>query len=55
MCVGGHAQPYREGNLRLDLKFEEALEAAINVIVMAVFDGKVEITQHRNVLTDYKT
>lgn len=50
-----HSQPYREGNLRLELKFSKALTEAINVIVMAIFDGKVEVTQHRNVITDFKT
>ena len=55
MTMAGHAQPYREGNLRLELKFAKALPDAINVIVMAVFDGVVEITRHRNVLTDFRT
>lgn len=50
-----HSQPYREGNLRLELKFGTALPEAINVIVMAIFDGKIEVTQHRNVITDFKT
>lgn len=55
MTMAGHAQPYREGNLRLELKFGKALTDAINVVVMAVFDGIIEITRHRNVLTDFKT
>lgn len=54
LSICGHAQPYREGNLRLELRFEKALEQSINVIVMAIFDGKVEITRQRNVLLDYK-
>ena len=54
MTMAGHGQPYREGNLRLELKFAKPLKNAINVIVMAVFDGVVEITRHRNVITDYK-
>ncbi len=54
LTIVGHAQPYHEGNLRLELKFKTALTAAINVVIMAVFDGKVEITRHRQVLVDYK-
>ena len=54
LSVTGHAQPYREGNLRLDLKFAKALKDAINVVVFAIFDGKVEITQNRQVIVDYK-
>ena len=54
LSVTGHAQPYREGNLRLDLKFSQALTDTINVVVFAIFDGKVEITQNRQVIVDYK-
>src|SRR6266850_2748294 len=43
LSLTDHAQPYQEGNLRLELKFAEVLAATINVIIMAVFDGKVEI------------
>ena len=52
---GAHGQPYRDGNLRLDVKFSAALANAINVVVMAVIDGKAEITKSRDVLMDYKT
>ena len=54
LSVTGHAQPYREGNLRLDLKFAQALDDTINVVVFAIFDGKVEISQNRQVIVDYK-
>ena len=49
-----HSQPYREGNLRLELKFGTALTEAINVVLLAIFDGKVEVTHHRSVITDFK-
>ena len=54
LTLVGHAQPYFEGNLRLELKFKKALTASINVVIMAVFDGKVEITRQRQTLVDYK-
>jgi len=54
LTLTDHAQPYIEGNLRLEVKFSAALPNSINVIIMAIFDGKVEITRQRNVLVDYK-
>jgi len=54
LSLTDHAQPYQEGNLRLEIKFGEVLGTTINVIIMAVFDGKVEITRQRDVLVDYK-
>ena len=55
LALTGHEQPYRDGNLRLEFKFANALPSTINVILMAVFDGRVEITKSRDVLLDYKT
>lgn len=54
LSVAGHAQPYREGNLRIELNFSKALTKSINVIAMAIFDGKLEITRQRQILLDYK-
>ena len=49
--------PYRQvvsnTNLRIDLKFAKNLPATINLLIYAVFDSQVEITQTRDVLTDY--
>ena len=49
----GCAQAYRNGNLRLELKFKTALPVTINVIVYGLFDASLEITKLRNVQTDY--
>ena len=54
LTIAGHAQPYSEENLRLELKFDAATSDSINVVIMAIFDGKVEITRQRNVIVDYK-
>ena len=54
LALVGHAQPYIDGNLRLELKFNKALPSSINVVIMAIFDGKVEITRQRQALVDYK-
>ena len=43
-------QPYRTSNLRLELKFDKSLPETINVVIFAIRDGKVEITQDRQIL-----
>ena len=49
--------PYRQtltvSNLRLDLKFKANLPKTINLLLYAVFDSSVEITQTRDVITEY--
>jgi hypothetical protein len=54
LSVSGHSQLFHQGNLRLEVQFAKALPSAINVISMAVLDGRVEITRQRNVLVDYR-
>lgn len=53
LCVTGHAQPVRDGNLRLEVGFGVPLPATLNVIIYGIFDGRIEITKMRNVITDY--
>ena len=48
------AQPLHHGNLRLELNFEKALTETVNVIVMGIYDGKIDITKLRNVILDWK-
>lgn len=55
LSVAGHAQTSRDGNIRLEVQFGTALPQTINVVVMGVFDGRVEITKHRNILLDWKS
>ena len=40
-------------NLRLELSFEANLAETVNVLMYAVYDSTVQITQQRDVLTDY--
>ena len=40
-------------NLRLELSFSKALGETINVLVYAIFDSQIEITQLRDVITNY--
>lgn len=43
----------KEGNLRLEMNFAEALPRTINVIVYAEFDNVIEIDKVRNISYDY--
>ncbi len=52
-CVSQTQKP-QDGNLRLDVKFREALAEPINVIVYALFDGEIQITKDRQVICDHK-
>ena len=55
LSLAGHAQTARDGNIRLEMQFSTALTQTVNVVVMGVFDGRIEITKHRNVITDWKS
>ena len=44
----------KPGNLRLELSFESALRTTVNVLLYAIYDSKVEITQLRDVLASYQ-
>ena len=52
--IAGHAQTMQDGNLRLEIGFSKNTTEVLNVIVMGIFDGRVEITKQRNVLCDWK-
>lgn len=51
--IAGHGQPLRDGNLRIEMKFSEALDKAINVMVMAIYDDEIQISRLRKVTVDY--
>jgi hypothetical protein len=51
LCASGSCgQTYQTCNLRLEMKFSRTLTAAINVIVLAIRDGRLEITEQRQVI-----
>lgn len=52
--ISGHSQVSRDGVLRLDIRFATALSQTINVIIMGIFDGVVEITKSRDVHVNWK-
>jgi hypothetical protein len=43
----------KQGNLRVEIHFAEALTATTNVIMYAEFDNVIEIDRDRQVLFDY--
>ena len=48
-----HWNLMRNGNLRMELGFAEALTESVNVIVYAELDNVIEIDRHRNVSVDF--
>ena len=44
----------KPGNLRLELSFESPLKTTVNVLLYAIYDSKIEITQLRDVLASYQ-
>ena len=54
MDIVGHSQISKHGVLRLDIRFENPLTQTINVIIMGIFDGVIEITKERRVHLNWK-
>ena len=53
MSEGPHRDPPKSGSLRLEGHFDNALTAAINVIVYAEYDNLIQIDRARNVVADF--
>ena len=51
--TAAHRQPITTRNLRLELFFEKDTPITINVLLYAVYDSMIEITQLRDVITHY--
>ena len=49
---GGHFQLRKNGNLRMELGFSEALPSTVNVVVYAEFESIIEIDRSRTVYVD---
>ncbi|KAL9973271.1 hypothetical protein ACROYT_G019701 [Oculina patagonica] len=52
-CSGDHFELTKQGNLRTELHFGEALANTVNLIIYAEFQSVIEIDASRNVLYDY--
>jgi hypothetical protein len=53
MSEVGTFQLIKQGNLRVEIQFAEALAGTINVVLYAEFDDVIEIDRNRQVLFDY--
>ena len=53
MSEVGTFQLIKQGNLRVEIHFAEALARTINVVLYAEFDNVIEIGRNRQVLFDY--
>jgi hypothetical protein len=53
MSEVGTFQLIKQGNLRVEIHFAEALAGTINVVLYAEFDNVIEIDRNRQVLFDY--
>ncbi|GFX57118.1 uncharacterized protein F54H12.2 [Trichonephila clavipes] len=54
LCDGEHFNLIRHSNLRIELKFNKALEQTVSLIVFAEFESLIEINKTRNVLFDFE-
>jgi hypothetical protein len=54
-CHEGHWSILRNGNLRIELRFQQALLETITVVVFSEFDNLIEIDSNRNVILDYSS
>ena len=52
-CSGDHFELIKQGNLRVELHFKQALANTVNLIIYAEFQNVIEIDASRNVLYDY--
>ncbi|GFS62171.1 uncharacterized protein F54H12.2 [Trichonephila inaurata madagascariensis] len=53
LCDGEHFNLIKHSNLRIELKFNKALEQTVSLIVFAEFESLIEINKTRNVLFDF--
>ena len=52
-CLGDHFELTKQGNLRVEIHFGQALPNTVNLIIYAEFQNVIEIDASRNVLYDY--
>ena len=52
-CNGTHQEPRKQGSVRINLEFAEALPTTVSIIVYADFDNRIEIDKTRHVIKDF--
>ena len=53
LSEGGNFNLIKQGAVRLELRFSDALPAAVTVIAYAEFENLIEIDRSRNVIFDF--
>ena len=53
LAENDHVNLTRQGTVRLDLKFGEALEHTVTVVAYAEFENTIEIDRNRNIVFDF--
>ena len=53
MCSGEHLNLIKSGNVRIDLKFSEALPNPVCCVVYMEYEGLLEINKARNIAVDF--
>jgi len=53
ICNGGHTEPVKQGTLKIELEFQQALPSTISVIIYADFENNITVDKFRNVIKDY--
>ena len=53
MSDGPHLNLQQQGNIRIEIKFAEAIKKIISVFVYAEFENIIEISKTRHVLCDF--
>jgi len=53
LCEGPHLNLQHQGNLRVEMKFSQALSKTISVLIYAEFENVIEVTKSRHVLCDF--
>jgi hypothetical protein len=49
----GHTSLADNGNIRIELKFDDALSDALTVLLYLEYDASVQIDRQRNLTTDF--
>ena len=50
---GQHLSLIKSGNIRLETRFRQPLRSTINLIVYAIFDSIIEVSNRRQLQIDY--
>ena len=51
--VGGHFNLMKQGNIRMEVHFDQPLDETVSVVVYAEFENMIEIDKSRSVFVDY--